>query len=804
MIHNFLILLDNKLIYSKFKIDIIDNFLWIKNIEPFENNLVKIPIYNKYNGIDYYPVIFPMKMPIINNQIFNPYTILSSFNFSNDNEIDFFYPIKNYTQSNGLEFMSFSQILSSPTFFINLYAQIYDPIVDFNYDIDKPIEEIVTKLWFDINLVKLLVIYLLTKHPNLNKKLIKELKQLNPINSKAYSIANHVRTFNYNLNQQTDEIKMTLPDFLNTNLNKSLKMSEIKPNNYYYIYFSKNDNQTNSTNSQTDLIDKNNEMNKIIKIFVWKIQKNVVSISETKNILFENYKWYYYCPNIKIDKDYIYYLTYISKDFTKEILKKILNIEEVHVNKIIEFYYSENKMSNLISLGNIFSNLSKQLTDMSILKSNSFTDGFFEFITKKYSSDSTDKFFEILEILFENYSYPLKSNRHELDNIFDYIIYISLYNYKFIFIKNNSIHSNIYNNEMLHPNINNIIPNKLKNLYINLIKSLSQIINNEFESITYNQKFYSDYLHRNIIKLFFLNDIEIGNSSLSINLFRNLVKPMAFDKFKNIIQTNLLLIDISNKLSWTNLPKKLNYLSIFYKNNDLVFYQDKLNKNIMNENFDNRIKKIIENPFEMYKYLRKEKDFVKWTKFISDKVIELYYVPISLSSDDFILIGKMIYLLFNINEQNIKEQSYINFLNFCTGNMKLILDSNRINFKIRETFPNLKSNLNLGFLAKHLTWDRESITFDESKPEKTPDVMALEMKLHLATKKYIKYKTKYLETKDLAPGSIEAIDKAQIGKLIKMNDTNTSISQLLDITTNKLTQSYSPTSVQEHNITQTH
>jgi septum formation topological specificity factor MinE len=273
---------------------------------------------------------------------------------------------------------------------------------------------------------------------------------------------------------------------------------------------------------------------------------------------------------------------------------------------------------------------------------------------------------------------------------------------------------------------------------------MSQMINNEFESITYNQKFYSDYLHRNIIKILLSN-----NNQLTTNLLNNLMKSSNMEKFKNIVSTNMLLIDISNKLNWSNLPKKLNYLNFFYKNDAIVYYQDKINKNIMPDNFDGRIKKVIENPFEMFKFLRKEKDFVKWTKFISEKVIQLYYVPISLSSEDFGSIGKLIYLLYNINDQNTKDPSYINFINFCNLNSKLILDSNRINLKIKEYFPNLKTNINLGFLAKHLTWDKESITFEEqNNQDKTPDVLALEMKLHIATKKYYKYKAKYLETKD--------------------------------------------------------
>jgi hypothetical protein len=185
-------------------------------------------------------------------------------------------------------------------------------------------------------------------------------------------------------------------------------------------------------------------------------------------------------------------------------------------------------------------------------------------------------------------------------------------------------------------------------------------------------------------------------------------------------------------------------LNIFYKNDFIVHYQDKLNKNIIPDNFDFRIKIIIENPFEMYKYLRKERDFIKWTKFISERVIQLYLIPISLSSEDFNHIGKLLFLLFNINEQNTKDGTYINFINFCNLHNKLVLESNRINLKIREYFPTLKCNLNLGFLAKHLTTETEILTFENVKPD---EIIILENKIGILNKKYHKYKIKYLQTK---------------------------------------------------------
>jgi hypothetical protein len=167
-----------------------------------------------------------------------------------------------------------------------------------------------------------------------------------------------------------------------------------------------------------------------------------------------------------------------------------------------------------------------------------------------------------------------------------------------------------------------------------------------------------------------------------------------------------MLIDISTKLNWSNLSKKLNYLNYFYKNHSLIFYQNKINKNIIHDKFDEKIKKIIENPFNMYEYLNREPDFIKWTNFISYKIKEIYYSPMIFSSIDIINIGKLIYLLYNITDQNINNKSYNDFINFCNKNENLILNFNRINIKIKE-YLKLKININLGILAKHLIFNKD-------------------------------------------------------------------------------------------------
>lgn len=752
MIAKLQICVDGKIIVNKFFINQRENKIIISSAE-CKDKIIKVPIYNQFNGINYVSICFPLQLIVVNNKILNPYMILSTFNFRLDNDLDFFKCLETYISNNfTYKFISFNDLELDSFKNFNLIKIINDNYPEcLNLDNLKSepfnLSEFIGNFWFDISIIKLCIIYILNKYPSLSNKNLKEISQKHDWPKKILMVSNQIKNIRYSITNHSLEQSMCFSEYIGNNFLEPLKLSEIKTNSYYYIDVNKT--ELTSINDTDLVVSDSKHSNKVIKILVKKINKNIISLSETKNIIFENYKWFYYHPSLNINKNYIIYQTYTSLQFTSEIIKNLLGIESIHCDKILEYYQKDNKMSNLIIFQNIFENSKDYLTDLEILKTKSYNSSFFEYITKKYSGQDEPKLYVILGILFDNYIYPLKTNRHDMDTTFDHLLYFSLYNYKHILINTKTNGFSNFSNEILHPNVNSIVPVKLKNLYINLIKVMSQIINNDFETITYNQKFYCDYLHKNLIKLFFSD-----TNCLSINLFKSLTSQLNFLKFKNIVSTNLLLIEITSKLTWNNLPKKLNYLNIFYKNNDIIYYQDRINKNIIPDNYDIRIKKVIENPFEMYRYLRKEKDFEKWTKFISDKIIQLYYVPISLSSEDFAHIGKMIYLLFSITEQNIKEPTYINFIEFCNTHNKLVLDTSRINIKIRECFPHLKSNINLGFLAKHLTWDKESISFDENvNNEKPQDVIDLEIKLHIATKKYYKYKAKYLESKDIDVGS---------------------------------------------------
>ena len=720
MIFKTIILNDEKLILNKFSIIKKDNKIIIKSLD-LKKNIIKIPVYNKYNGIDYISICLPIEYIIIDDKVFSPYIILYSFNLKIINDVDFF---------NNLNQIIINEFKLKIIYFNNFYEKSNIDLIKIlneHYINNLTVKNILTdnldlfirNFWYNINILKLYIICVIIKYPNESNKIIPKNLQI---------IVNNLKKFKYSLTDNNLDYKMTLNEYMTTKFNIPLKLSELQKNNNYFIIIGNHNNTSEIVTTDTHFTIK------IIQVNITKITKNIININY-KNLIYEDYKWYYYYPNINIDKNLIIYQTYVNNNFINEIIKDSTSIVDDH---IIKYYTIDNKINNLIVLSNIYTELKKYMDDISILKSNCYDSEFFKYITKKYSDDD-EKLYEILEILFNNYTYPFKYNRYNIEPIFDYIMYISIYNYKKILTNNKNIL--IKFNDILNPRVNNIIPYKVKNLYINFLKIIQSLVCFEYDIFIYNQKFYMDYLHKNIIKLLF------GNSKCIISeLFKEIIPLQSYNKFKDIIINNMLLIDIANKLSWKTLPKKLYYIKFFYLNNDIIFYQQKLNKNIIPDNFDIKIKKIIENPFEMYRYIKKEKDFIRWTHFISDKVINLYYVPISISSDDFNNIGKLLYLLFNITEQNLNEPSYKEFLKFSNLHYKLILDSSRINLKIKEYFQNIKFNINLGFLAKHLIIENETITFDSNLINNN-EVKILKDKLELINKKYHKYKTKYLHIK---------------------------------------------------------
>ena len=281
------------------------------------------------------------------------------------------------------------------------------------------------------------------------------------------------------------------------------------------------------------------------------------------------------------------------------------------------------------------------------------------------------------------------------------------------------------------------IPVKLKNLYFNLLKTYYQLLNNSLENITYNFKYYQDYIYIYVIKNI------IQENSILTKLFKN---NNLYSKLIDVYSKNYILSQLIEDITWSNLSDKLNHLNYIYKNKDLIFYQQKLNRNLFTDNIDYKIKGIILDKMSMYKYLKKEKDFIKWTVFIKDYISDIYEKEISISNEDLIELGKLLFKLHNLENQNLKDPKYIDLLNFSKMNKKLILINNRINLMIKEKFFGIKCQLNLGYFAKHLNQNN----YDKIEFEEDNEVTSIKLELKKITKKYFKYKGKYMKSKSLS------------------------------------------------------
>ena len=82
--------------------------------------------------------------------------------------------------------------------------------------------------------------------------------------------------------------------------------------------------------------------------------------------------------------------------------------------------------------------------------------------------------------------------------------------------------------------------------------------------------------------------------------------------------------------------------------------------------------------------------------------------------------------------------------------------------KIKEKFKFIKLNLNLGYIAKHLTWDNNSVVLMK---DDTIEI-ELEEKLKNISKKYYKYKGKYIKLKNDTIESSSSVDSVKNNKNI--------------------------------------
>ena len=701
------IIINNKVVNSLFKLKKYDNYLILSLLENTNNNLlnydllssekismvdknpteislIKILTCNNINGITYINLYFPLKLYIIDKSILSIYFFIINLTSNFKNKLDFFYNLNNILiHKYDLSFINCNDYDKYQNNIFSIINEQYLFLIN-NKKFNKEFWEMINLL---INCSGFIL--WLSNLNNIKNKLLK----------KIIAISNSLKVIKYSINYSNS---YNICDHIKNSNNGCLKLENIDEDKSYFILINEK---------------------KYIYVKVIKITDNFIYIDCFKDsIIFNKYKWFIYPPDTKINDIKIFLKLLNNQDSLKIIINKFNSkLNDDKINNIINYFLKDQSKSYLYNF--ILENNSNDInkTDEEIIISNSYTEMFFLSICEKYK-DNTN----ILLALFNNYIYPIKYNKKEIDTNFDYILYFSLINIsKIIIVSEKDKYS-------LNNQINSIVPNNLKKIYFNILKTFYQLINIKKKIINN----CNDTLYINFIKIFF------STKSLTFELLLSKIGIEQINYFKNSIVNTNILYDILSRLCWTNINKRLNYLQIIFNNKEELYFYDKLNKNLFPDNFDARIKSIIINPFEMFKFLRKDTDFVKWIIFLENKCNELYFSNINLNQDDFDLLGRLVYNLINIKEQSFNDKNYKKLIYYGIKNPKLILDNFRINLKIKENFGYLKCNINLGILAKHLSQNKDNIIeFSDEESE----VAILKNDLKIITQKYLKYKKKYLE-----------------------------------------------------------
>jgi hypothetical protein len=520
--------------------------------------------------------------------------------------------------------------------------------------------------------------------------------------------------------------------------------------NYYYnislctIYLRYNNIEFNITKKLSNIINKiqNHKIyfygiKDLVKNHIKYIDKTFNKIINDTDYFLSNNKKLLKIKILKNDNNFIYINTKKINKNKYEINKyptkfnNYINIENIIYN-ITEslFYYSiaDNvfkKTPKIINICNYFKNNS--FNNIIVDKTLNYTDDLYIKLTNKYyyCYDEYDfEFFknsinseyneDIYNILINEYIYPFCFNKYIFTENFKKIIY---YFYKF-------------NNEIQQ--MKGYFKLKIKYIHNSLLKLIENLkIKNN--NITNYYKIYTDYIFINIFNIIIeTNFLNLDKSYLTI--------------IKNNYYTNMKGIILLHLLTWKNLNKKLNMYSYILnlKNqcNKLLFFENKININITKSDIDNKIKKVIIDPLYLYNFLKKEKDFIKWTLILKNNISLFYENNIKLENNDLKKIGKLIYILKKIDNQDIENKEYIEIIKKLKKYDYLLLFNDRINLRIKNILRHTK--INLGFLAKHLILEYNTIDSLTSSSDNYDDI---NKKLTLMTKRYYKYKGKYIGLK---------------------------------------------------------
>ena len=451
-----------------------------------------------------------------------------------------------------------------------------------------------------------------------------------------------------------------------------------------------------------------NKKNKILKLFVEKIDDDYICC-KNKKLSLDNYEYFLYPPKFKKNLNIRNLFYNLINDNSLFPLFKIIYKNNIDYIKLIN-YFSDRNYDCLVK-SSFLKNLT--LNDDNIIQlENSICDEkvSFDYFKKELKLLNFDK--KIFIKLLKNYNYPLNYIKTDFSNTFKKILYF-IYHFK----------------DNVKKNKDTLFNTKYKNLFLFILLFYDYYSKHDLDIIN-NTKIYYDNLYFQIIYFHFFD------------IFNIFEKNNKFYNFKENLVINLKLYQIVSFLTWKNFKynlDKLKYLSD-NKNNKLVFYDKKIKKSLY-INFDNNLLKIVYNPFIMCQFLIKKKDFIKWVNIFCDYINLIYDNIIKVKVDDYSKIGKILFHISNIEDQNMNNKKYKEIIDYLCVNSHLIIYNGRININIKEIFNN--KNLNLGYLSKHILFTNiDSVVLSDS--EENNDISE---KYKSTKKKYYKYKSKYLELK---------------------------------------------------------
>lgn len=753
---NLPILQDDKIVFEMFSINLSEDNKVIIG-ENISNKKIScyVPLFDKCNGYTKILLRFPFELKIYQEQYI--YSIVTGeISFFQDKftnfQYDFFFNLQkelnNFYSSIenkkvNLKYFNSQSLLSFPKVILQNYISMLNQDIILNEDIS--IEIIFDYVYNYYTILKNLSIILLYQYSNEKCNFNNFLKSKIPI--KLIPIIKKFYEFKFDFNGCKDK---SVLKYVSNGENKSVEFKYINVNDSYFI---------KKKNSE------NNFYTKFFLVNVTDIKNNkLIEINKTKELYHNDYSWYIFSPELKFEKNLI---------FTK-FIESLNNIDQLKKNNYFEIFNLNEGFERLLPIiledSNIYPriNILKKF-DIKKFKMNNYfiTDIynekkvlevkldnflFVETIDIEYiindikNKDTLDQLLIYFEAYFKKIIYPIKFNRKNLDINFEKLLYLSLLFIDRLLDTNNSKY-------FLKPEIINIIPIKMKNFYVNILKYLSQMVcDTKINNFLYNNKFYQDTIYQTCLKIILTNKESFLHKKILLLLGNN---SQIMNELLIKWEKCFLLKNIADVLEWKNIKSYLPYLNFLLENNKFIFYNGRLNRSIFKTNINENLKTVISCPFKMYQYLNNLEDFIKWTIFLGNKYVGLYTISVSFSSEDIKLLGTLIYYLYNIENQSYTDPFYEKLINLSKKHNKLIIRDSRINLKIKEKLFKLKCNLNLGYLAKHINIHSNSNTKSSiSLSENTVDLsdsnnelIVLKTKLKKVTKKYYKYKAKYLKNR---------------------------------------------------------